>query len=193
MNNPHTPDDHGKCLETHECCSHNLIVDGPDEYPFQDDVVRDHVCEFIHVPREEITEIIKSGDIPLISISLENALDLQVVRCTPYSTPTAISHVWSDRLRNPQANTLPSVSCSRSLKRSSSFIFQGIVHSRMRTQARLPPQAPPTGNSGDQRALVNRILSSTGNAYISAWILSVSRSLSNHHLQKRTRIQNSVL
>jgi len=58
------------------------------------------------VPREEITEIIKSGNIPLISISLENALDLQVVRCTPYSTPTAISYpklkctrgLWKERL-----------------------------------------------------------------------------------------------
>lgn len=105
--NPTSGEDHGKCLELQQCCAHNLIVDQLDDYPLQHAVEETHNCEIVHVPREEITEIIEAGGIPLISISLENDLDLQVVQCTPYITYTAISHVWSDGLGNPISNALP--------------------------------------------------------------------------------------
>lgn len=107
IRNPASVEDHGQCVELQRCCAHNLIVDRPDEYPFQHDVEETHNCEFFHVPREKITEIIQSGGIPLISMSLENDRDVQVVECTPYMTYTAISHVWSDGLGNPQSNALP--------------------------------------------------------------------------------------
>jgi hypothetical protein len=105
--NPASVEDHGQCVKLQRCCAHNLIVDSHKEYPFQHDAEEACDCEFVQVPREEITEIIQSGGIPLISVSLENDLDLQVVQCTPYMTYTAISHVWSDGLGNPQSNALP--------------------------------------------------------------------------------------
>lgn len=107
IHNPTLGEDHGQCVELQRCCAHNLIVDGLDDYPLQHDVEETHDCDMVHVPREEVIEIIQSGGIPLISISLENDLDLQVVQYTPYITYTAISHVWSDGLGNPKSNALP--------------------------------------------------------------------------------------
>ncbi|KAI9772984.1 MAG: hypothetical protein M1840_008866 [Geoglossum simile] len=118
--NPTSVEDHGKCIQLKKCCAHNLIVDPPSEYPFQHVVEDDHDCEFVHVPREEIADIIKSGGIPLISMSLDGDLDLKVVRCTPYITYTAISHVWSDGLGNPESNAM--LSCR--LFRLREMIFQ---------------------------------------------------------------------
>jgi hypothetical protein len=40
-------------------------------------------------------------------MSIEGPLDIKVIRCTPYITYTAISHVWSDGLGNPEKNALP--------------------------------------------------------------------------------------
>jgi hypothetical protein len=120
IHNPASVEDHGQCVELQRCYAHNLISDRPDKYPFQHDGEEAHDCEFIHVPREEITEIIQSGGIPLISMSRENDLDVQVVQCTPYTTYTAISHVWSDGLGNPQSNAL--LSCQ--LLRLRKMIFQ---------------------------------------------------------------------
>jgi hypothetical protein len=99
-------EDHRQCMQLEKCCAHDLIVDPPSEYPFRHVVEDDHDCDFVHVPKEEIADIVKSGGIPLISMSLDDDLDLKVVRCTPYITYTAISHVWSDGLGNPESNAL---------------------------------------------------------------------------------------
>ncbi|KAH0556008.1 hypothetical protein GP486_006049 [Trichoglossum hirsutum] len=101
--------DHGQCMQLGRCCAHDLTVDPASGiYPFQHAIKDEHDCEFIHVPKEEIADIIKSGDIPLISLSLGgDDLDLKVVRCTPHVAYTAISHVWSDGLGNPKSNALP--------------------------------------------------------------------------------------
>jgi hypothetical protein len=106
IHNPPVAENHQHCLELQKCTAHNLMVDGPTEYPFQH-VDEPHDCEFVGVTRDQIAEIIKSDQIPLISMSLEGDLDLQVVQCTPYTTYTAISHVWSDGLGNPYSNALP--------------------------------------------------------------------------------------
>lgn len=99
-------ENHGRCIQLERCCAHELIVDPPNLYPLRH--VDDDNCNLVDIPREEIADIIKSGGIPLISLSLgENELDLEVVRCTPYITYTAISHVWSDGLGNPISNALP--------------------------------------------------------------------------------------
>jgi hypothetical protein len=104
--NPISAREHGKCVKLQRCCAHDLIVN-TDDYPLRHELEETHDCELVLVRREEIIEIIQSGGIPLISISLENDLDLQVVQCTPYMTYTAISHVWSDGLGNRKANALP--------------------------------------------------------------------------------------
>jgi hypothetical protein len=99
-------EDHRRCIQSKRCCAHDLRIDPPTSYPLR------HVghtnCSLVGVPREEIAKVIRSGRIPLISMSLEGRdLDLKVVPCTLYITYTAISHVWSDGLGNPASNALP--------------------------------------------------------------------------------------
>ncbi|KAF4625026.1 hypothetical protein G7Y89_g13142 [Cudoniella acicularis] len=57
----------------------------------------------------DIINVIDKGGIPLISLSLdlEGGLRIRVVRATATSKYFAVSHIWSDSLGNPNANTLP--------------------------------------------------------------------------------------
>ena len=69
-------------------------------------------CQIIGPPMPEVSEILNDGDIPLIAMDLScEPSQLMVVRykeiteyCNDY---IAISHVWSDGLGNPYANSLP--------------------------------------------------------------------------------------
>ena len=69
-------------------------------------------CQSIGPPMQEISEILNDGDIPLIAMDFScEPSQLMVVRykeiteyCNDY---IAISHVWSDGLGNPYANSLP--------------------------------------------------------------------------------------
>ncbi|EFQ96978.1 hypothetical protein MGYG_00022 [Nannizzia gypsea CBS 118893] len=100
-------EDHENCLAMQRCCAHNLILGRGQDYPFQHHNHESGDCEFIHVPRRDIITILQTGGIPLVSVSIEGDLDLQVHRFTPYIAYTAISHVWSDGLGNPHSNALP--------------------------------------------------------------------------------------
>ncbi|THC98295.1 hypothetical protein EYZ11_002228 [Aspergillus tanneri] len=105
---PPSVENHAQCLEMRRCCSHNLVLDGLDDYPFaHDSHGAEQQCPFVHVPINQLIDIIDSRSIPLISLSREGDLDIQVVRCTPFMSYTAISHVWSDGMGNPQSNSLP--------------------------------------------------------------------------------------
>jgi hypothetical protein len=113
---------HNECMQNKRCCAHDLNSDEPNSYPFQHVCGDTDSCKLVDVP-DKVTSIIKSGGIPLISMRMNkndlepndlelndldlNDLDLKVVRCTPYITYTAISHVWSDGLGNPTSNALP--------------------------------------------------------------------------------------
>lgn len=99
-------ENHRHCLRSQRCIGHDLATDGSVKYPFQHCIEGLHDCAFVEVPRDQITNIIMSDRIPLISLSLEGDLDLKVVKCTPWTTYTAISHVWSDGLGNPKSNAL---------------------------------------------------------------------------------------
>lgn len=83
VRNVSEPEDHGRCLESERCCSHNLILDQPSRYPFVHADDHEFDCDFVHVPQEEVVEIIQSGGIPLISVSIEGDLDLQVITSSP--------------------------------------------------------------------------------------------------------------
>ena len=69
-------------------------------------------CQSIGPPMPEVSEILNDGDIPPIAMDLScEPSQLMVVRykeiteyCNDY---IAISHVWSDGLGNPYANSLP--------------------------------------------------------------------------------------
>ncbi|KAL2830616.1 hypothetical protein BDW59DRAFT_158518 [Aspergillus cavernicola] len=59
---------------------------------------------------DEVTSIIKSGGVPLLSITptkKEPYISIQVEKYTEGKRYIAFSHVWSDGLGNPTANTLP--------------------------------------------------------------------------------------
>ncbi|OQU96765.1 hypothetical protein CLAIMM_02798 [Cladophialophora immunda] len=67
-------------------------------------------------PSDQLIAIIQDGNIPIISVRCptttqngkwDDSLDLKVVAYTGDTTYVAISHVWSDGLGNPRANTLP--------------------------------------------------------------------------------------
>ena len=69
-------------------------------------------CDSIGVSVEEVGSILRDGDIPLIAMDMSTSpSQIEVVRykeqseyCNNY---VAISHVWSDGLGNPKANSLP--------------------------------------------------------------------------------------
>jgi hypothetical protein len=66
-------------------------------------------CNFLGVPKLPLIEIIKSGGIPLVSVQTgpHNMVELHIEKANPSTIYTAISHVWSDGLGNPNANALP--------------------------------------------------------------------------------------
>ncbi|KIX03634.1 uncharacterized protein Z518_07187 [Rhinocladiella mackenziei CBS 650.93] len=105
IRNRSSVEDHGRCLETRRCTAHDVEIKPTSTYPFRHEC--DGNCEFVRVPYEEIANIVRSGGIPVISCSIEGPLDVKIVRCTAQTAYTAISHVWSDGLGNPNENALP--------------------------------------------------------------------------------------
>jgi hypothetical protein len=69
----------------------------------------------LDIPYDQLTDIIREGDVPVISIdetsdgSLETGqqLRLTVKRRSQRQAYTAISHVWAHGLGNPDLNALP--------------------------------------------------------------------------------------
>lgn len=97
--------DHGSCTET-ECVANNVDMNN---------YITKHVeqgcsCSHVSFPDDEMRQIIRAGGIPLVrakEVAVGEPPILEVVRMnidTPY---VAFSHVWSDGLGNPKANTLP--------------------------------------------------------------------------------------
>ena len=67
----------------------------------------DEGCKCTHVTASEVEmfSILKSGFIPLILWSSDSPM--KIVSSQYYANYVAVSHVWSDRLGNPTANSLP--------------------------------------------------------------------------------------
>lgn len=97
--------DHGSCTES-ECVANNVDMSN---------YVTKHVhpaCECSHLPfpEEEMRRIIKAGGIPLVRAKQVAEDKPPVLEVTQMNTATryiAFSHVWSDGLGNPNANSLP--------------------------------------------------------------------------------------
>ena len=72
-------------------------------------------CGFYSVPEEKMRSIIDDGGIPVVRIktSTDSQLSLEIRRATPEIQYVAISHVWSDGLGNPRANSLPQFQLKR--------------------------------------------------------------------------------
>ncbi|KAF4635149.1 hypothetical protein G7Y89_g2946 [Cudoniella acicularis] len=76
-------------------------------------------CELLPSPVNEVKEIIRDGGIPLIAFSHTPTGEIQqkVVRAKLSSWYTAVSHVWSDGLGNPNQNALPKCQIERLVRK----------------------------------------------------------------------------
>jgi hypothetical protein len=102
--------DHKRCQSAQRCVSNNLLDEEVKSYH------KDHAhaseCPGNCSSSQEqlagkIYGIVESGRIPIISINpMKDDLDLRVTQCDGTITYTAISHVWSDGLGNPNSNKL---------------------------------------------------------------------------------------
>jgi hypothetical protein len=82
-----------------------------------------------------LIEIIKSGGIPLVSVHIGpyNKAEIRIEKASPSTRYTAISHVWSDGLGNPNSNALPQCQLgwlSTCLERLPSVGYQGIYYEK---------------------------------------------------------------
>ncbi|KAK4031246.1 hypothetical protein C8A01DRAFT_51599 [Parachaetomium inaequale] len=79
-------------------------------------------CPHSSVPEEKIRSVIDAGGIPIVRVKVSRGGDvhLEVSAADSGARYIAISHVWSDGLGNPQANSLPQCQLAylaRSIKR----------------------------------------------------------------------------
>lgn len=95
---------HGSCSPKH-CQAYNSA---PESY-VTSHTVSGCQCSFMVAPTEQLTKVISSGGVPLISLheASHGKLAIQVHTSKADSQYTAISHVWSGGLGNVQANSLP--------------------------------------------------------------------------------------
>jgi hypothetical protein len=90
-------------------------------------------CNFVEIPKLPFIEIIETGRIPLVSVHTRphNMVELRIEKATRSTRYTAISHVGSDGLGNPNSNALPQCQLewlSTSLGRLPSHGYQGIYY-----------------------------------------------------------------
>ncbi|KAK1756427.1 hypothetical protein QBC47DRAFT_186074 [Echria macrotheca] len=72
-------------------------------------------CSHVSIPDKKMRSIIASGGIPIVrvKVSRNGGLAIQVKAASHQSRYIAISHVWSDGLGNPHANSLPTCQLKR--------------------------------------------------------------------------------
>jgi hypothetical protein len=95
---------HDNCSETR--CVVNDILPGAPYHPRH--TSQGCNCTPTGPPVETILEILDNGQFPVLELSMLG--DVPVLRAVPYKPGmnfVAISHVWSDGLGNPYANTIP--------------------------------------------------------------------------------------
>lgn len=113
---PERRKDHSQCIGQPSCTAYNVDMSN---YRTRHRTA-DCRCKSLGVPYDELTAMISTGHVPLVSIETrEDSGDIELrlhKRRLPNflsrlaSTPsryTAISHVWADGLGNPEKNSLP--------------------------------------------------------------------------------------
>lgn len=96
---------HQDCEGEENCVAHNT---NPKTYQCRH-VKQGCSCQHISISSEDIKAVIKDGGIPLISFTKTRSGCMQhkVFRAKSSTKYTAVSHLWSDGLGNPNQNTLP--------------------------------------------------------------------------------------
>ncbi|KAK9776439.1 putative Het domain protein [Seiridium cardinale] len=96
-------------IDHHECTNDTCKAKADDMEPTHRKL--DCMCMAIEVQMSEVVRIIREGGIPLVRVQKQDqrhgVIQLEVIRCTPSSSYTAISHVWSDRQLSARRNALP--------------------------------------------------------------------------------------
>ncbi|KAL9576633.1 MAG: hypothetical protein Q9212_006939 [Teloschistes hypoglaucus] len=102
---------HNQCTECECRPSHTNTIQYDTKHV--DDICR---CSSYSVEVSEIVDILSNGSLPLLKITQATPLSdikLEVIEATPNSDYVAYSHVWSDGLGNPYANSLPKCQLKR--------------------------------------------------------------------------------
>lgn len=75
-------------------------------------------CTFVQIDSEQVTALIRAGEVPLIRItsSITGAVNVEVVRATIDNPFVAISHVWASGMGNPHDLALPNCQLLRILR-----------------------------------------------------------------------------
>lgn len=107
-------EDHKACT-TDECVAHNVNMGSYKVKHITDDCD----CHFIGPNAEKIASSVHNGKIPLMRCTETpgGSLHIEVIEGEPGVEYTAISHVWSGGLGNPNSNTLPECQLRRLTKR----------------------------------------------------------------------------
>lgn len=119
-----TSEDHQYCTK-HECKAYHSNSNTYQPSHTEDCIRSDaqHNCPDIEFQSEDVVNIIKGGDIPLISFTTDvnGSPKFSLVKGKPKDEYFVISHVWADGLGNPHANSLPNCQC-RQLRESLSVL-----------------------------------------------------------------------
>ena len=107
-------EDHGSCT-TNQCVAHNV-----DMHHYQTKhAAANCQCHFVGPSISRISSKIQEGIIPLICCTeaSDGRIALDVIEADPGVEYTAISHVWSGGLGNPNSNSLPECQLRRLTQR----------------------------------------------------------------------------
>lgn len=107
-------EDHGAC-NTNQCVAHNVDMD---HYQTKH-VTESCQCHFVGPSISKISSSIQEGFVPLIRCTeaSDGHILLDVIKTDPGVEYTAISHVWSGGLGNPNSNKLPECQLRRLTQR----------------------------------------------------------------------------
>jgi hypothetical protein len=104
---------HRNCENAVECVAYNLTKEQEKAYKPKH-TTPGCACVPMNIMKQVLVPAIMSGAIPIISMDpLATNLDIRLHRQSGVFPYTAISHVWSDGLGNPHANTLPTCQLRR--------------------------------------------------------------------------------
>jgi hypothetical protein len=104
---------HENCGEATQCVANNVSLEGNLSYKTRH-TDPECQCSFLKIDTAELVDIIRDGAIPLVLITHgTQGFRLRLVRRQPRTSYVAYSHVWSDGLGNPVANSLPECQINR--------------------------------------------------------------------------------
>ena len=92
------------------CTRLRCVAYKPNEATYRTEHVTDGCdCKHVFANQQQLYSILRSGTVPLISTSpaCEDWVPIEIIPARPGTIYAAVSHVWSDGLGDPVANSLP--------------------------------------------------------------------------------------